>query len=93
MERRERIRRKRAEVAEYYRKTYYGTSASSLMYALANQLNKDSNEMLWWAIVGMTDQFVHENVDVTRYREYVMMYQEQVRSKNLNAPSEIEHVA
>lgn len=47
----------------YYRGTFTGKCSSSVVYELAVQLNKDSREMLWWRIVGFTDQVIHEKID------------------------------
>jgi hypothetical protein len=33
------------------------------MYELASQMNKASKEMLWWRIVGYTEQVLHEKID------------------------------
>lgn len=34
-----------------------------MLYELCVQLNKDSKEILWWRIVGMTDHQIHERID------------------------------
>ena len=34
------------------------------MYELCVQLNKDSKEMLWLRIVGVTEQIIHEKIDI-----------------------------
>lgn len=51
------------QVNNYYRGTFYGKPTSSVIYELSVQLNKDSKEMLWWRIVGITDQQIHEKLD------------------------------
>ena len=51
----------------YYRGTFYGKPTASVMYELCVQLNKDSKEMLWWRIVGITDQQIHERLDMDVY--------------------------
>ena len=33
------------------------------MYELSVQLNKDCKEMLWWRIIGVTSQRIHERLD------------------------------
>jgi hypothetical protein len=38
------------------------------MYELLSQLGKTSNELLWLAIVGLTDQHVHERITSRRLR-------------------------
>jgi hypothetical protein len=43
------------QIKQYYRGTFYGKPTASIMYELAIQLNKESKEVLWWRIVGITD--------------------------------------
>lgn len=40
-------RRKRRQFRQYYTGSFYGSSSSSLMYTLAQQLNKADRELLW----------------------------------------------
>ncbi|EGG16230.1 cell division cycle protein 45 [Cavenderia fasciculata] len=48
----------------------YGKSVSSLMYDLSCVLMKDNLDgLLWYAIVGMTDQLVHERVSTKVYQQ------------------------
>lgn len=56
-------RQKRIIFESYYRGTFIGKCSASITYELAAQLNKDSKEMLWWRIVGFTDQTLHEKID------------------------------
>ncbi|KJE88507.1 CDC45-like protein [Capsaspora owczarzaki ATCC 30864] len=65
--RRERHARQRSIRDNYYSKTFFGTSVAIQMFMLAESLNKESTELLWWAIVGLTDQFVHERIDSAKY--------------------------
>ena len=48
----------------YYRGTFYGKSTASIMYELGIQLNKEGKDMLWWRIVGLTDQILHKKIDI-----------------------------
>ena len=50
------------QIKNYYRGTFYGKASSSIMYELCVQLNKDSKEMLWLRIVGVTEQIIHEKI-------------------------------
>ena len=43
----------------YYMMSYYGTSASTLLFFLALQLSKRSNDLIWYAVLGLTDQYLH----------------------------------
>ena len=33
------------------------------MYELAWKMSKDSNDLLWWAAVGLTHQYLYEKID------------------------------
>lgn len=55
------------QVDSYYRGTFYGRPSASIVYEIAVQLNKDSREILWWRIVGMTDNLIHEKLDAEIY--------------------------
>lgn len=37
------------------------------MYDLAVKMSKDTNYLLWWAILGLTEQLLYEKVDRERY--------------------------
>lgn len=52
------------------------------MYDLAAQLSKDSNDLLWYSILGMTDQHVQERVDAGNYALQLLASHEQVEKHN-----------
>ncbi|KAI8929147.1 CDC45 family [Entophlyctis helioformis] len=67
-------------VAEYYQRgAYHGMSASGLMYQLVTQLGRTSMDFLWFAIVGLTDQFIHSRVSLVQYLRQVELYKDDVR--------------
>jgi len=33
------------------------------MYELAWKMSKDSNDLLWWAAIGLTHQYLYEKID------------------------------
>lgn len=37
--------------------------ASLIMYELAWKMSKDSNDLLWWAAIGLTHQYLYEKID------------------------------
>ncbi|XP_015770499.1 PREDICTED: LOW QUALITY PROTEIN: cell division control protein 45 homolog [Acropora digitifera] len=41
--------------------------ASLVMYELAWKMSKDSNDLLWWAAVGLTHQYLYEKIDSDKY--------------------------
>ncbi|XP_069789784.1 cell division control protein 45 homolog isoform X5 [Narcine bancroftii] len=47
---------------EYEQFEYHGTSSAMVIFELAWVMSKDSNDMLWWAIIGLTDQWVHDKI-------------------------------
>ena len=52
------------QFVNYYRGNFFGKCCSAVFYELAKQLNKITNEILWWRIVGFTDQILHQKVDL-----------------------------
>lgn len=69
------------KIEAYYRGSYYGTSASILSYNLCQQLSRDDNDMLWCAIVGLTDQYVHSRINSVKYDDEVLELKEEVLQK------------
>ena len=54
--------------AEYYRMgCFHGRPSGCLMFDIAHSLHKNTSELLWLAIVSLTDQFVHERLTLERY--------------------------
>eukprot|EP00123_Amoebidium_parasiticum_P010126 comp19908_c0_seq1/m.24137 comp19908_c0_seq1/g.24137 ORF comp19908_c0_seq1/g.24137 comp19908_c0_seq1/m.24137 type:complete len:620 (-) comp19908_c0_seq1:708-2567(-) len=73
----------RDRVLYYYGSgTSYAVASSLLLYDLMEALNKKSNDMLWPAILGLTDQFLHEQIDRERYTELVFSLKSKVASIN-----------
>nr|CAD7415886.1 unnamed protein product [Timema cristinae] len=52
---------------EYSQFSYYGRSSAVLMYELSWKLSKDNNDLLWWAIVGATEQILMGKVENQQY--------------------------
>ena len=50
----------------YNRDSYYGSSSALEMYELAWKMSRDSNDLLWWAIVGHTELFINMKIDGDR---------------------------
>ena len=46
-----------------YRGTFFGKSSASVLYELSVQLNKETRDMLWWRVVGVTDRVMHNKTD------------------------------
>jgi len=43
----------------YYQGSYFGKSCSHHLYRLAESLNKNNKDMLWWWCIGLADLQVH----------------------------------
>eukprot|EP01134_Creolimax_fragrantissima_P007045 CFRG7045T1 len=68
-----------AKLAHYYDSgSSYGLSTSLIAYQLASQLNRRDNEVLWCAIVGLTDQYVQESIDFPLYITEVQKLRDEV---------------
>lgn len=52
---------------QYYENAFCGTSSALVLYELSWKMSKDSNLLLWWSIVGLTDQLIHEKIDSEKY--------------------------
>uniref|UniRef100_A0A8C4NZS7 Cell division cycle 45 n=1 Tax=Dicentrarchus labrax TaxID=13489 RepID=A0A8C4NZS7_DICLA len=49
--------RRREILFDYEQYEYHGTSAAMMFFELAWVLTKDTKDMLWWAVIGLTDQW------------------------------------
>lgn len=79
---RARIRRAQRVINKYYGGASHGSSSASLMYLMATQLGKASNELLWLAIVGLTDMYFHERISSERYEAETVQFRLQVKDRN-----------
>eukprot|EP00064_Thunnus_orientalis_P015673 superscaffoldBa00002952_g15728 len=68
--RREWEARRREILFDYEQYEYHGTSAAMMFFELAWMLTKDTKDMLWWAIIGLTDQWVHDKITHLRLTLY-----------------------
>ncbi|KAI7869615.1 DNA replication pre-initiation complex subunit Cdc45 [Mucor mucedo] len=80
------LRRKqnRLLAAYYSGGLYYGNSVSGAIYELVNQLGKSNNELLWLAIVGVTSQYVFEQMDTYKYAEKLEVFKDDRARLNVN---------
>ena len=59
---------KRAKILfEYQQFSFIGSSISILMYELAWKMSRDNNDLLWWAIVGHTEQHIMLKSKIDKY--------------------------
>lgn len=80
--RREWEARRREILFDYEQYEYHGTSASMMMFELAWVLTKDTKDMLWWAVIGLTDQWVHDKITHMKYITDVATLQRHVSRHN-----------
>ena len=58
---------RRGILFKYSRDSYFSTSSAVLLYDLAWRLSRDNNDLLWWAIIGHTELYLHKKCDDDRY--------------------------
>jgi len=75
----------------YNRDSYYGSSSALDMYELSWKMSRDSNDLLWWAIVGHTELHINLKIDSDRYMLDTSNLQNHVA--RLNSKSEGETIA
>ncbi|KAK2901896.1 cell division control protein 45 homolog [Channa argus] len=80
--RREWEARRREILFDYEQYEYHGTSAAMIFFELAWVLTKDTKDMLWWAIIGLTDQWVHDKITHMKYVTDVASMQRHVSRHN-----------
>jgi len=66
-EKREWDTRRQKLLFEYTQYSFYGSSTALTMYELAWKMSRDSNDLLWWAIVGHTEQYLSNKIEDDRY--------------------------
>lgn len=81
-QRREWEARRKDILFDYEQYEYYGTSSAMVMFDLAWMMSKDLNDMLWWAIVGLTDQWLHNKITQMKYVTDVGVLQRHVSRHN-----------
>ncbi|XP_042522158.1 cell division control protein 45 homolog isoform X2 [Dipodomys spectabilis] len=81
-QRREWEDRRRDILFDYEQYEYHGTSSAMVMFDLAWMMSKDLNDMLWWAIVGLTDQWVQDKITQMKYVTDVGILQRHVSRHN-----------
>ncbi|KAG7236789.1 hypothetical protein INR49_000252 [Caranx melampygus] len=80
--RREWEARRREILFDYEQYEYHGTSAAMMFFELAWVLTKDTKDMLWWAIIGLTDQWVHDKITHIKYVTDIATMQRHVSRHN-----------
>ncbi|CAG0912461.1 unnamed protein product [Notodromas monacha] len=70
---------RRRILLDYNEFSYYGPSTAIMMFELAWKMTKDSNDLLWWAVVGMSEMLVNGKIrrdtyalELTRMQPHVL---------------------
>ncbi|KAI5123336.1 hypothetical protein M0805_001761 [Coniferiporia weirii] len=72
-----------AVIEKYYMAgTFYGQAASSTVYILATVLSRTDNDLLWFAILGLTFQYATSRISRTTYDKYYAIYENEVKRLN-----------
>lgn len=74
--------RRREILFDYEQYEYHGTSAAMMFFELAWVLTKDAKDMLWWAVIGLTDQWVHDKITNMKYVTDIATLQRHVSRHN-----------
>ncbi|KAH9257861.1 hypothetical protein BASA81_003880 [Batrachochytrium salamandrivorans] len=70
---------------EYYTGSYLGDPSAHVMFQLCSQAGKESNSLVWAALVGITSRYsITTDLDDSSYAFLLHSYQEQVQNKNLH---------
>ncbi|RHY80330.1 hypothetical protein DYB31_010733 [Aphanomyces astaci] len=79
--------KRRLDILQYYRGTFHGAPAATLTFELASQLNMATADKVWLAIVGLTKQFVAQQIDADNYNMLVQKFQDEVLALPSNGGS------
>ena len=72
-----------AVIEKYYMAgTFYGQAASSTVYVLAMTLSRTDNDLLWFAILGLTFQYTTSRISREVYDRYYTLYKDEVERLN-----------
>ncbi|CCG82823.1 Cell division control protein 45 homolog [Taphrina deformans PYCC 5710] len=90
LERRRAYERNGTILSEYYdRGDWYGESVAGLIYALASDLGREDNELLWLSIVGLTSLAIHNRLNQDNYLLFYAIFKDEV--VRLNPPPLIKN--
>ncbi|KAI5722887.1 hypothetical protein M8J76_015316 [Diaphorina citri] len=56
---------------QYLQFSYYGRSSAMIMYELAWKMNKENLELLWYAIIGVMEQYILNKIPTSLYKSDV----------------------
>eukprot|EP00939_MAST-03C_sp_MAST-3C-sp1_P004838 g4838.t1 len=73
---------RRRVLEEYYCSTCFGAATAMVAYEISKEDGKDTNDLLWLAIVGLTSYYVRADIDQSRYIQLLADVQIEVANKN-----------
>lgn len=76
------LKRRDRALANYYKYRTHSYSSALIMFELAYLLSKDTNEQLWYSIIGVTEQILHGRIDHDFYMEQLNILQTHVLRLN-----------
>lgn len=79
--------KRREEILRYYRGSYNGAPAATIAFELAQQMNSSQRDLLWFAIIGLTKQFVMEEIDADNYNLMIHRFQDEVLALDATSSS------
>jgi len=77
-----RLIRIQREQDEYYKYQYFGLHSSGIAYLMARHIQKDDNDTLWAAVLGLTESFIYEKIDRDQYNHCITCYCDEVKRRN-----------
>lgn len=75
-------RQRRQNIKQYYLLASHGRPSVYTAYFVAQQMSKESNQLLWHAIVGSTSHFMSQRMSLSGYTNLVAEYHEAVKTLN-----------
>lgn len=76
---------RRTKLRRYYGGSHFGTPASTIAYEISRQLNKDTNDLLWLCILGVTEHYIGGKMASDAYGGMCQYLTQEVKSKNADA--------
>jgi CDC45-like protein len=71
-------RQRKMKFMTYYQGTFFGKSSAQIMYSLCQQLNRETRELLWCWIVGMSDLIVNSRSGTYDYDDDISKCNDEV---------------
>ncbi|KAK8813177.1 hypothetical protein WA158_002769 [Blastocystis sp. Blastoise] len=76
--------KKKRDIDHYYEYSYYAYPIAPTFYSLSRQISYDTNEMLWMAIIGLTDTFINGRLNREAYDSILISLQGDIIAKNVS---------